>query len=137
MSKRPLFTRSFVALAFAGATLAMLQHVAANAAEDERAATTPVERGRYLVQSVGTCGNCHGPGLRGATLDFLAPGLPPAVARKAPRIAGLPALSTAQAIRYFETGSLPDGKQSRPPMPAIRLHRDDAEAVVAYLKSLR
>ena len=101
-----------------------------------RTAESPLERGRYLVTRVGMCADCHGPGLRGANLDFLAPGLPPAVARKAPRIAGLPRLSSAQAVNFFQTGLLPDGRQARPPMPALRLRADDARAVTAYLKSL-
>lgn len=127
---RTLITGSCVGLALASSMVCAVRSTA-------HAAETPLERGRYLVQRVATCADCHGPGLRGATLAFLAPGLPPAVARKAPRIAGLPSLSTAQAVRFFETGLLPDGKQARPPMPAMRLQRDDAEAVVAYLKSLR
>ncbi|MEO7040589.1 MAG: c-type cytochrome [Candidatus Elarobacter sp.] len=126
--------RSLIVAACAGLVLAgtLARTLAANA----RAAETPLEHGRYLVQRVGMCADCHGPGLRGATLAFLAPGLPPAVARKAPRITGLPDLSSAQAVHYFETGLLPTGRQARPPMPAIRLHQDDAEAITAYLKSL-
>jgi mono/diheme cytochrome c family protein len=94
-----------------------------------------IERGRYIVQRVGMCVNCHGAGLRGSKLDFLAPGLP--VARTAPRIAGLPQLSFAQGVTFIESGLLPNGKTARPPMPQYRMHHDDAAAVVAYLKSLR
>jgi cytochrome c553 len=94
-----------------------------------------LERGRYLVQQVGMCLNCHGSGLKGAKLDFLAAGLP--AAHFAPRIAGLPHLSAAQAVTYLQVGLLPNGTQSRPPMPQYRLHHDDAVAVVAYLKQLR
>ncbi len=94
-----------------------------------------LERGRYLVQQVGTCVDCHGAGLKGAKLEFLAPGLP--VAHFAPRIAGLPHLSAAQGVAYLQNGLLPNGARSRPPMPQYRLHHDDAVAVVAYLKQLR
>ena len=131
MPNRSRIAPALAALAFAGALLGGHAPRAAAAAE------TQLVRGRYIVQSIGNCADCHGPGLRGSTLAFLAPGLPPAVARKAPRIAGLPQLSAAQAVHFFETGLLPDGKQARPPMPALRLHRDDAEAVAAYLKSLK
>ncbi len=124
--------RSLLALTFAAAVLGGLTSARAGAAHDN-----VLERGRYLVQNVGMCVNCHGANLNGANLDFLAPGLPPAVARHAPRIAGLPQLTKAQAVHFFETGILPDGKTARPPMPQIRLHADDAAAVAAYLKSLR
>jgi len=94
-----------------------------------------LERGRYLVQQVGMCVNCHGAGLKGANLEFLAAGLP--VAHFAPRIAGLPRFSAAQAVTYLQVGLLPNGTHSRPPMPQYRLHHDDAVAVTAYLKQLR
>lgn len=129
MTIRSLITTSCVGLAVAATLLGAISTGA-------RAAESPLEHGRYLVTRVGMCADCHGPGLRGANLDFLAPGLPPAVARKAPRIAGLPQLSRAQAVKFFQTGLLPNGRQARPPMPAFRLHADDAQAVTAYLKSL-
>ncbi|MDB5092640.1 MAG: hypothetical protein JWO85_741 [Candidatus Eremiobacteraeota bacterium] len=94
-----------------------------------------LERGRYLVQQVGMCVNCHGSGLKGAKLEFLAADLP--AAHFAPRIAGLPRLSAAQAVTYLQVGLLPNGSRSRPPMPQYRLHHDDAVAVVTYLKQLR
>jgi hypothetical protein len=40
-------------------------------------------------------------------------------------------------VKYFETGLRPDKKSSKPPMPQYRLDRADAEAVVAYLRSLK
>jgi cytochrome c553 len=94
-----------------------------------------VERGRYLVEQVGVCVACHGAGLKGAKIEFLAAGLP--VAHFAPRIAGLPHLSAPQAVTFLQIGLLPNGKPARPPMPQYRLHHDDAVAVVAYLKQLR
>ena len=103
---------------------------AAVAAGDEAV----LERGRYLVQQVGVCVNCHGSGLKGAKLEFLAAGLP--AAHFAPRIAGLPHLSAAQAVTFLQVGLLPNGARSRPPMPQYRLHHDDAVAIVAYLKQL-
>ncbi|MDB5042967.1 MAG: hypothetical protein JWN27_3693 [Candidatus Eremiobacteraeota bacterium] len=118
---------SLVALAAA----AVAPPRAAVAAGDEAA----LERGRYLVQQVGMCINCHGSGLKGAKLDFLAADLP--AAHFAPRIAGLPHLTAAQAVTYMQTGLLPNATRSRPPMPQYRLHHDDAVAVVTYLKQLR
>ena len=128
-----------LAVALAGFGLAGLPVASrpATTADAERAATAAAERfehGRYLIQQVGMCADCHGSGLHGATLDFLAPGLP--VARKAPRIAGLPRFTTGQAVTFFETGLDTKGKHARPPMPQYRFAPADAVAVVAYLQSL-
>lgn len=105
--------------------------------------------GRYLVENVGMCGDCHTPRgamgqpdlqhpLGGATLDF-RPTVPvPAWAELAPSIAGPKALgwTRAQMVKFLETGVTPDGRESLPPMPRVRLTREDAEAVAAYLSSL-
>lgn len=94
------------------------------------------------------CADCHSPrGERGvfiagkeytgAPLGF-APTVPmPAWADSAPFIAGLPNYTTEQAVKFFMTGDRPTGIPARPPMPAYRMNQADAEAVVAYLKSLK
>jgi hypothetical protein len=45
-------------------------------------------------------------------------------------------MSHEQGVHFLMTGEKPDGSHPRPPMPEYRLDRDDAEAVVTYLKSL-
>ena len=50
-------------------------------------------------------------------------------------IVGLPGWSTQDAVTFFMTGKY-KGKGPTPPMPDYHLTRRDAEAVVAYLKSL-
>lgn len=104
-------------------------------------------RGKYLVENVGMCADCHAPRnekgefdqarwLQGSPLAF-APTVPmPAWANVAPAIAGLPGLNEADAVKFLETGVLPGGRQPRPPMPAFRMSHEDAGAVVLYLKSL-
>ena len=106
-----------------------------------------IERGRYLVQNVGMCADCHSPrgemGIfspgkeyTGAPLGF-APTVPmPAWADEAPLIAGMPNYTTAQAVNFFMTGERPTGAPVRPPMPEYRFNQADAKALVAYLKSL-
>ena len=128
MAVRPLFWALIATVT--SAHLAVAQPVGARGTGE-----ATLERGRYLVQNVGMCVDCHGSRLRGAKLDFLAPGLP--AAHEAPSIAGLPRLSTAQSVTFLTTGKLPNGATARPPMPQYRLRRDDAIAVTAYLKSLR
>ena len=55
---------------------------------------------------------------------------------QAPRLAGAPPGTDAEMVTLLTTGIWNDGKYLRPPMPQFRLSRQDAEAVVAYLKSL-
>jgi hypothetical protein len=110
--------------------------------------TNLVARGRYLVNNVAMCGECHSPKLKnqpdrdhwlqGAQLHF-HPGQPvPWFATYAPAIAGLPAgWSQAQVAHFLQTGTTPGGVPPRAPMPAYRMDRADAEAVAAYLHSLR
>lgn len=119
-------------------------------AQTSRAATTDarVKRGEYLVERVSLCADCHTARdwkgkqdrdrwLQGARLDFKPTKIMP-WAEFAPAIAGLPMFATdEQAVTYFETGVKPDKKSSKPPMPQYRLDHADAEAVVAYLRSLK
>ena len=97
-----------------------------------------IERGRYLVGPAGHCSDCHGAALQGASLvGLLNPKLPPTVMRAAPKIAGLPMFNNnAAAIHFFETAQLPGGARARQPMPQYQFNRDDATAIVAYLRSL-
>ena len=48
-----------------------------------------------------------------------------------------PPVTDEDMIRLLTTGVWIDGSHLRPPMPQFRMSRDDAESVVAYLRSLR
>ncbi|HET8995929.1 MAG TPA: c-type cytochrome [Acetobacteraceae bacterium] len=112
------------------------------------AAQAQIARGKYIVERVGMCGDCHTPrdakgepiaskALQGAPLG-LRPVHPMPFADAAPRIAGLPENWTlAQAATFLETGKRPNGTEPMPPMPPYRLSKDDALAVATYLKSLK
>jgi mono/diheme cytochrome c family protein len=106
-----------------------------------------VARGKYLVEDVAFCGNCHTPRdengqpdrsrwLEGGPL-FLRPARPtrdwPIVA---PRLAGLPPGRDADIIKLLTTGIWTNGQPLRQPMPRFHMTQADAEAVLAYLKSL-
>lgn len=106
-----------------------------------------IARGKYLVEQVGLCGDCHTPRgekgepvqsqwLQGAPLTFKPVEPAPVWVDKAPNIAGLPGWEKGAAIRYFMTGVAVNGLPSRPPMPRYRFNEPDAEAIAAYLKSL-
>src|SRR5215831_20381200 len=106
-----------------------------------------IARGKYIVEGVAACGHCHTPRdengepnrskwLAGAPL-FLQPVRPiPGWPTTAPRLAGLPPGRDADMITLLTTGVWKDGKHLRLPMPQFRMTRSDAEAVVAYLRSL-
>jgi len=106
-----------------------------------------LQRGEYLATRVGMCGDCHTPlddkgepdrahALQGAPIDFQPAHPVPGWATVAPPIAGLPGWSDAAALKFLETGIAPNGKRAAPPMPWYRFSRSDAEALLAYLRSL-
>ena len=111
------------------------------------AATTAAARGQYLVEGVAMCGNCHTPRLANGQVDhskWLAgapvpyqPSQPTANwPTVAPRLAGLPPTSVNGMVTLLTTGIWIDGTQLRDPMPKFHMSKADAEAVVAYLKTL-
>lgn len=108
---------------------------------------TLIARGRYLVENVVGCGDCHSTRgengqfvpalhLKGAALPF-APTVPMPWAAASTTIAGLPGYTDEQAVKLFTQGLKPDGQMPRPPMPQFRFTEEDARAVVAYLRSLK
>lgn len=108
---------------------------------------TSTDRGRYLVERVGLCTDCHSPrtekgeliadrALQGAPIPF-QPTIPMPWAPAAPNIAGLPQMTDAQAVHFLQTGELPGGRVPRPPMPPYRFDDKDARDVVAFLRTLK
>jgi hypothetical protein len=106
-----------------------------------------VERGRYLVEQVGMCGDCHSPHnekgepvrekiLQGTLLPFKPVVSMPLWADKAPNIAGLPGWDDKGAVKFLMTGVAYNDLPARPPMPQYRFNQEDASAIVAYLRSL-
>lgn len=106
-----------------------------------------IERGRYLVEEVAKCSECHTPRkpdgeldgaawLRGAPI-WIRPVAPITNwADTAPALAGLPSLTEEQAEKILEDGTGPNGETLRPPMRSYHMSPADARAIVAYLKSL-
>ncbi|MGB2604619.1 MAG: c-type cytochrome [Candidatus Sulfotelmatobacter sp.] len=106
-----------------------------------------VARGKYIVEGVAVCSQCHTPRDSNGNLDrshwlegaalWLNPAQPADNwPLQAPRIAGNPPGTDAEMVNLLTTGIWRDGKTLRPPMPQFRMTEPDAEAVVAYLKSL-
>lgn len=134
-------------MVFVGLFFVAAASVAGLAAADTDAAQ--IARGKYLVEGVALCGDCHTPRnekgeldrskwLQGAPVRSKPPRPGTKWAEAAPRLAGLPPeWSEADAAKLLETGIPRDGKPPDPPMPRYHLSPRDALAVAAYLKSLK
>jgi mono/diheme cytochrome c family protein len=129
--------------------LALLGFAAVLLASHATMAQTPVERGRYLVDSVMTCHNCHTPmGPNGPQLDkALSGGLrfdEPPFDVTAPNITpdpetGIGKWSDADVKRALLDGVRPDGVKLAAVMPSAFyniLTPADLDGIVAYLRSL-
>jgi mono/diheme cytochrome c family protein len=143
---RKVICRCAVAIGAGVAMVALAQTIAVRAAD-----STKIERGKYLV-TLGGCNDCHTPGhffgkpdmtkqLGGSEVGFLIPELgvfhgPNLTPDKE---TGLGAWTDDEIIIALTAGKRPDGRELAPIMPwralAI-LTREDAEAMVAYLRSL-
>jgi mono/diheme cytochrome c family protein len=110
-------------------------------------ASGDVARGKYLVENVAMCVQCHTPRNGNGQLDqsrklqgasvFLQPPYPdPNWPINAPRIGGTPPASDADMVKLLTTGIWTNGRTLRFPMMPFRMNEADAKAVVAYLKSL-
>jgi mono/diheme cytochrome c family protein len=138
---RLMFGAGVCLLAFA-ATIAAQNAAAPNQADNG----AQVARGKYIVEKTGMCGDCHTPmtekgpdmskHLQGATLPFKNTVPVPGWAERSANIAGLKGWSDEEAIKFLTTGVDPNGKLARPPMPAFRYNKKDAQAILVYLRSL-
>lgn len=106
-----------------------------------------IERGRYLVEEVAKCGECHTPRnargeidrnawLQGAPIWILPVRPDPNWAQSAPPLAGFPSFTEQEGERVLEQGMGPEGEVLRPPMHIYHMKQEDAKAIVAYLRSL-
>ncbi len=108
-----------------------------------------INRGRYLVENVGKCADCHTPRnrfgrpikskwLEGTVLNMKPIHPVPGWMGKTPDIAGLPhGWTQKDMVKFLTTGINIKGKFARPPMPGYRLTKEDAIAVTDYLLSLK
>ena len=110
-----------------------------------------VQRGKYLVEEVARCQECHTPRLEGGEFDR-AKWLKGTKLEVAPIAtiqgwhAASPDITSTSALfqrwgqdgltKFLETAKNPRGGKAGPPMPAYTMSHDDADAVVTYLKSL-
>ncbi len=113
-------------------------------------AETPVERGRYLVESIAGCGNCHslqdangpvpgrelagGPPMKEPVFEVYPSNITPDPET------GIGAWTDAEIVRAIREGVDREGRVMGPPMP-FWLYRgiadDDVNAMVAYLRTVK
>ena len=133
-------------LAVALTVLGLAGSANAQSAPDKKEAQ--IERGAYITHHVAMCIQCHSPRdqsgklilskkFQGAPMPVQSPYPNETWAFQAPNIAGLPGYSRQEALRLFMKGITRWGQPPQNPMPPFRMSREDAEAVIAYLKSLK
>ncbi|HEV2617426.1 MAG TPA: c-type cytochrome [Candidatus Acidoferrales bacterium] len=116
-------------------------------ASQSQANPSQVDRGRYLVEEVAKCTECHTPRdedgnldrsrwLQGATIWIKPVHGVQNWAEWAPRLAGLPQFSDEQVEQILERGKGPNGAPIRPPMHIYHMTHADADSIIAYLRSL-
>src|SRR5690349_8148810 len=111
-----------------GAVLLLAGATKVSAGQQPSSGGGNVERGRYLVERVAMCGECHstrdengnivtGTRFRGGPMP-MRPTWPVDWPTAFPRIAGLPGYTNEQATRLLTQGAIKrDGTQLRMPMP--------------------
>ncbi len=107
-----------------------------------------VKRGKYLVEEIAKCPECHTPRdknnqldrdrwLQGAPIWIQPVFKTPNWADQAPALAGLSNYTDDQATRVLEKGERANGGGTvQPPMHIYRMNHADARAIIAYLRSL-
>src|SRR5262245_45001336 len=110
-------------------------------------ATGNLEHGRYLVEQVVMCYECHssrdergnlvaGTKFKGGPMP-VRPTFTADWPIQIPRIAGLPGYDDEAAMRLLTQGAIRwDGTQLRYPMPRFHMSQQDAADVIAYIRSL-
>lgn len=109
--------------------------------------SSDVERGKYLVEEIAKCTECHTPRDKNNQLerDRWLQGAPiwiqPVIktnnwADNAPMLAGLSNYTDEQVQRVLEKGEGAGGAPIQPPMHIYHMKHSDAAAIIAYLRSL-
>jgi len=139
-----------ISLAAGAAASILLSRESAAAPPQKSQATTaqsPVERGKYLVEDVAMCQECHTPRDSSGELDhsrwlegapvWIMPVHPTSNwAMRAPGLAGFQGFTDEQGEMVLEKGLGPNGLPIQPPMHIYHMNHADAQAVIAYLRSL-
>jgi mono/diheme cytochrome c family protein len=111
-----------------------------------RQLTAAEDRGRYLVQALGHCGECHTPrnSLGALSKDRALGGGRDADAKKIPNLTPtrLKSWSDGELKQFLLTGETPDGDSAAETMAEVvrnttsQLAPDDLQALIAYLRTV-
>jgi len=116
------------------------------------AQSADLARGKYLVEEVARCQECHTPKtadgqfdqtrwLKGSTLKIQPIEEMKGWHKTSPDLTSTSRLwqrwGDSGLIKFLTTGLNPGGNPAGPPMPTYKMKQDDAEAIVEYLKSLK
>jgi len=138
MSAKPLIVSAFLMLATYAAAIAQ------NSAQ--------IERGKYLVESVAVCQDCHTPRtetgeldasrwMKGADVRYSPLAPIPKWHKTAPDLSASSRLFKTWGpeglVNFLVTGKNPKGGTAGPPMPLYKMSREDALAVIEYLKTVQ
>jgi len=149
IERASLFLLIFFAVAAGSATLSSQEKVAKTSPKSGSApaAQTEIDHGRYLVEDVAMCQECHTPRdsngnldtsrwLQGAPIWIMPVHSTSNWAMRAPALAGFQGFSDEQGEQILEKGAGPNGLPIQPPMHIYHMNRADAQAIIAYLRSL-
>ncbi len=136
-----------LAAGMAASNLLSRESSAAPPQKSPAAAQSPVERGRYLVEDVAMCQECHTPRdsngeldhsrwLEGAPIWIMPVHSTSNWAMRAPGLAGFQGFTDEQGEMVLEKGLDPNGLPIQPPMHIYHMNHADAQAIIAYLRSL-
>ncbi|MGD1069993.1 MAG: c-type cytochrome [Bryobacteraceae bacterium] len=120
--------------------------------QDAASGDAKVARGKYLAEELARCQDCHTPKMDNGNFikSQWMKGAAISVTPAAP-VTGWHATSPDVTpngtvwkrwgeeglVNFLTTGKNPRGGSAGPPMPTYMLKREDAEAIVAFLKSLQ
>jgi mono/diheme cytochrome c family protein len=136
-----------MAAAFSSSLLMSREKPAAAAQKSAAPAQSNIDHGRYLVEDVAMCEECHTPRdmngnldesrrLQGAQIWIMPVHSNPNWANNAPPLAGFGEYSDQQGEDVLERGIGPNGETIRQPMHIYHMNHADAQAIIAYLRSL-
>ena len=105
-----------------------------------------VSRGEYLANNVAMCVQCHSPRdehgaiipnrkFTGAPMPVRGPSWVGDWCVTVPPIAGLNGFTDEQFIMLLTQGHAGDRPSPKPPMPPFRMNKEDAYALLQYLRS--
>lgn len=121
--------------------------VAQKTSAQSAAQQSQIARGKYLVEDVAMCGECHTPRnangkldksrwLQGASIWIMPVHHTTNWGMRAPALAGLLGYTDEQAETVLEKGVGANGLPIQPPMHVYHMSPADAQAIIAYLRSL-